>query len=165
MVIFLNNGYPMSVINKEVEKRIKLIQHNDISNSQLRDTNVNRKFITIPYIENLSDELRLILNCVRGKDKLEDARKTGVVYKINCSDCEASYVGQTKRYLMMRINEHNADIKKVAGEHSVVSKHHQLMTLIVYKKELFKHVKQLQLFSAALPLLPSKTDVKPVSIK
>ncbi|EZA62312.1 hypothetical protein X777_04051 [Ooceraea biroi] len=38
------------------------------------------------------------------------------------------------------------------------------MTLIVYKKELFKHVKQLQLFSAALPLLPSKTDVKPVSM-
>jgi len=46
------------------------------------------------------------------KDKLEKLSCCDVVYKINCVDCEASYVGQTKRRLQTRIYKHKADIKK-----------------------------------------------------
>ena len=45
----------------------------------------------------------------RGKDRLEHFSKQGVVYKIECLDCGANYVGQTKRRLQTRINEYRFD--------------------------------------------------------
>jgi len=47
----------------------------------------------------------------------------GVVYKISCHDCEASYIGQTKRQLRTRINEYNSDIRKKNGSPSIISEH------------------------------------------
>jgi len=58
-----------------------------------------------------------------GKDQLNVSSYCNVVYQINCNDCEASYVGQTKRRLNTRIREHLNDIKKSTGTHSVVSDH------------------------------------------
>ncbi|EZA51188.1 hypothetical protein X777_10257 [Ooceraea biroi] len=47
----------------------------------------------------------------------------GLVYKIDCLNCDASYIGQTKRHLDTRLKEHRDDIKKHFSNHSVVSKH------------------------------------------
>jgi len=47
----------------------------------------------------------------------------GVVYKISCHDCEASYIGQTKRQLRTRIKEHDSDFRKKNGSPSVISEH------------------------------------------
>ncbi|KYN07691.1 hypothetical protein ALC62_01339, partial [Cyphomyrmex costatus] len=47
---------------------------------------------------------------------------TNVVYKINCNDCDMTYVGQTKRKLRTRLKEHKNDLKK-SNNNSVVSKH------------------------------------------
>lgn len=54
------------------------------------------------------------LDCIikRGKNKLIDTKQTELVYKINCSNYYATYIGQTKRHLETRIKEHQADIKK-----------------------------------------------------
>ena len=41
-----------------------------------------------------------------GKDTLEKWNKTNVVYKFTCKDCPATYIGETKRSLKTRINEH-----------------------------------------------------------
>ncbi|KYN11367.1 hypothetical protein ALC57_16480, partial [Trachymyrmex cornetzi] len=57
-----------------------------------------------------------------GKDKLDKIDNSNVVYKINCCNCDCSYVGQTKRKLKTRIKEHKADIRK-SNNHSVVSLH------------------------------------------
>jgi len=46
-----------------------------------------------------------------------------IVYKILYNNCDASYVGQTKRYLKTRINEHIKNIKAKEPKLSVVSKH------------------------------------------
>jgi len=46
----------------------------------------------------------------RDKDKIDPMSQTDCVYKIDCSDCEMTYVGQTKRKLGTRIREHKADI-------------------------------------------------------
>ncbi|EZA57994.1 hypothetical protein X777_02002 [Ooceraea biroi] len=90
---------------------------------------VNRNRITLPYITNLSDIIvrtleRYKVDCIytifnrldciikRGKDKLGDGNQTGVVYKIECSDCDACYIGQTKRCLETRIKEHRSNINR-----------------------------------------------------
>lgn len=58
-----------------------------------------------------------------GKDNLERGNVCNVIYKINCNDCSASYVGQTKRRLCTRIKEHRSDINKKTGSLSVISSH------------------------------------------
>jgi len=48
------------------------------------------------------------------KDKLLSLLHSNIkliVYKTNCKNCDASYVGQTKRFLKTRINEHRSHIK------------------------------------------------------
>ena len=57
------------------------------------------------------------------KDRLDKDKKTGVVYKINCVDCDASYVGQTKRLLKTRIDEHKKHINKNSTQKSVITDH------------------------------------------
>jgi len=49
--------------------------------------------------------------------------KNNVVYKILCRDCEATYVGQTKRQLKTRLKEHKNNIKLDQSKHSVISEH------------------------------------------
>jgi len=60
---------------------------------------------------------------ITGKDKLNPVSCCGVVYKINCHDCDASYVGQTKRSLKARVKEHVMDLKKSSDFLSIVSDH------------------------------------------
>ena len=43
---------------------------------------------------------RLLTTNVKGKDKPED--RPGAVYKIHCSDCQATYIGETGRNLTTR---------------------------------------------------------------
>ncbi|EZA52135.1 hypothetical protein X777_09144, partial [Ooceraea biroi] len=57
------------------------------------------------------------------KDPMDRMTHCNVVYKISSCDCEASYVGQTKRRLRTRISEHRKDINKKSGSPSVISKH------------------------------------------
>jgi len=54
---------------------------------------------------------------------MDPLTRQDVVYKISCQDCEASYIGQTKRQLKTRINEHISDINKKSGSPSVTSNH------------------------------------------
>jgi hypothetical protein len=57
-----------------------------------------------------------------GKDHIDRLSCNDVVYKINCKDCDSSYVGQTKRQLKTRVSEHRADITKPLSP-SVISVH------------------------------------------
>lgn len=57
-----------------------------------------------------------------GKDKLDPLETPGVVYKIKCKDCDASYVGMSKRKLKKRIYEHKYAIKN-SSPTSALSEH------------------------------------------
>jgi len=46
-----------------------------------------------------------------------------VVYKLNCVDCNASYVGQTCRLLKTRIAEHRNYINRNTTTQSVITEH------------------------------------------
>ncbi|EZA55210.1 hypothetical protein X777_05214, partial [Ooceraea biroi] len=58
-----------------------------------------------------------------GKDPIAKSSQCNVVYKIFYSDCDASYIGQTKRQLNTRVTEHRKDINKRSGTPSVTSTH------------------------------------------
>jgi len=49
--------------------------------------------------------------------------KNNVVYKIFCKNCEATYVGQTKRQLRTRLKEHKNNLKQDQSKHSVITEH------------------------------------------
>jgi GIY-YIG catalytic domain len=57
------------------------------------------------------------------KDKIrEDGEKSGI-YQINCSLCDATYIGQTKRKMKIRIKEHNEDCAKPPVEEKPMPRH------------------------------------------
>ena len=66
--------------------------------------------LAIPKIvNNLSDNSIII----KAKDKIPKGKQTGVVYKFDCSECPATYVGETKREVGIRIGEHRAPIDAI----------------------------------------------------
>ena len=46
-----------------------------------------------------------------------------VVYKLNCSDCGSSYIGETCRTLSVRLAEHQKDSKSAVFEHCAENGH------------------------------------------
>jgi len=57
------------------------------------------------------------------KDTNNYFSNNNVVYKIFCKDCDASYVGQTKRQLRTRIKEHISNVRSSNSKQSVIAEH------------------------------------------
>ena len=145
----LDNSYPINFILKNISKRIKFHIHNSNLKNINNQTNTDRiqeidevetKYFTIPYIKNFTDrfigitkklDCKLSFSCKNklnsiiktGKDVLNNCDKCDVVYHLKCGNCDANYVGQTRRKLMTRIKEHKKDVDKRAGQLSVISQH------------------------------------------
>ena len=59
-----------------------------------------------------------------GKDVLEKNEISNVVYKLECLSCDKTYVGQTKRLLNIRREEHKNNFNlKNKKYHNVITKH------------------------------------------
>ncbi|KYM95312.1 hypothetical protein ALC62_14042 [Cyphomyrmex costatus] len=97
-------------------------------------------YFTIPYVKGISDSFRGIVNGTSDriayfsfnklndlirvqKDPLPHTTKKNIVYEIQCSDCDATYVGQTKRMLKTRVNEHHSHIRRNTSSRSVITDH------------------------------------------
>jgi len=138
--VLIDNSYPLDLIFKKMALRIKeLIRR--INSKKLEQRLVQeRKMIVFPYVKNISGLINSaidkkdymigyrILNKLTGfikrhKDKNRFEDNNNVVYKILCNGCNASYVGQTKRKVKTRINEHIKNIKVEESKHSVITKH------------------------------------------
>ena len=57
------------------------------------------------------------------KDKDEPGNRQRAVYKINCSDCHASYIGETGRNLTTRLTEHKRATRKGDVTNYVAKRH------------------------------------------
>jgi len=60
------------------------------------------------------------------KDPLSPLSHSNVVYKLRCAQCDASYMGQTRRLLKTRIDEHRSHIQKNTNRSSVITKHFEI---------------------------------------
>ena len=133
--ILLENNYPLKFIFATILSRLK---HLFYDNTDEVDKRV-RKYFVIPYINSVSKKFSsfpLKYDCnipftipfklnrfiTTGKDNIDHLSCNDVMYRINCKDCDSSYVGQTKRQLRTRVSEHKADIKR-ASSPSVISMH------------------------------------------
>ena len=95
--------------------------------------------ITLPYVGNMSNAIARIIrkagvqvhlrphNTVRShlvhpKDKIKKEDKAGVVYHIQCSECDSHYIEETERKLKKRIQEHHRSSSPV-GHHTQEFQH------------------------------------------
>jgi len=100
----------------------------------------NQKWFTIPYINTISQKLKHVTKdldtrtsyysinklgtIIKGqKDNIPKLLQTNLVYILSCTDCDATYVGQTGRTLKTRISEHRKHIKKTTTTQSVITEH------------------------------------------
>ena len=113
------NGYEESIIsitftritnNHSLPQSQQLTQATDIQEEEIRIS------INLPYVEGTSEKLRRILRShkirstfytektlrkplCKPKDRAATGDKNNIVYKIDCSNCQAVYFGESKRYL------------------------------------------------------------------
>ena len=89
------------------------------------------KSINLPYIQRLSEQLKRALNkhnikarfytqttlrslLSKPKEPISKEERNNAVYQRNCKDCEAVYMGETKRTLNIRAEEHITAIKSAS---------------------------------------------------
>jgi len=136
--ILINNGYPVKLINKQINDRCKRITHDRSLNKDKTVKNNKNHTLLVPFIGKISYDIKRILNNLvdvrftvprrldniikKGKDRLTDSQLTEIVYKLNCKDCDKVYIGQTKRHLGTRVREHLNNIKNTSN-FSVVTNH------------------------------------------
>ena len=97
-------------------------------------------FTSLPYIREVSDTIRRILNQIgikvamkpyltignylpSLKDPLKESEISGLVYQVPCHDCGSVYIGQTKRDLKSRIGERKRAFKFQRPENSALCEH------------------------------------------
>jgi len=142
--VLIDNCYPLELIFQKINHRIDTIIKNsmikDENKQKEKDSDNQRKLIVLPYIKNISESIDRsidkrkyltgyrILNKFTGLikrhkdiDNLEE--NNNIVYKVFCKNCNASYVGQTKRKLKTRLNEHKNNVRLEESKHSVITKH------------------------------------------
>ena len=124
------------------------VRGNTHRTTETTETNKNPTFVTtatIPYIKGTSETIARILQpydirvahkpittlrhlLTNVKDRDEPNNRQGAVYKIKCSDCQASYIGETGRSLDTRLTEHkratrNGDVNNHISEHHRLTNH------------------------------------------
>jgi len=118
--ILLNNSYPLQFIFSSIRSRINFMIKKDPSKifkkkergntSKIADNTNKKDYFTVPHIYTISESFSPIAkkfnfniffnipNTLKkyiktGKDSLDTMSRQDVVYKINCFECEASYIG------------------------------------------------------------------------
>jgi len=122
---FISNDYPIDFIFNTINSRLKSLinKKTRIISKKIDNTVEKIHWFTVPYFPNISEKCKCFIkspnvklsfyslnkleNIIRAqKDHLDNYTRKNVVYKIVCKDCDATYVGQTKRKLITRVNEH-----------------------------------------------------------
>jgi len=139
--VLLDNGYPLDLIFSSIRRRLHTRSYGNKTISNEKEEKSSFSYFTIPYVSYISKKFiqffknisfsKLAFSCHNKLDKFIKVHKdvlpisscSNVVYQINCLDCDASYVGQTKRTLSTRVNEHRSHIRRNSTQLSVITDH------------------------------------------
>jgi len=142
--VLRDNGYPMNLIFSTIRRRLnsKFYHRKPLNSDQSTGLHITKtNYFTIPYISSIAKKFiqyfknisfcKLAFTCYKKlnlfikvhKDPLPNITRPNVVYKINCLECNASNVGQTKRTLNTRISEHRNHIRRDSVQSSVITNH------------------------------------------
>ena len=129
--VLRDNNYPLSFI-QDCERALT---------KQPTENNFNG-FVVLPYVQGVSEKIgrilkqqkfkvaykpQLTINSLfprpKGQDE-SDRQKSGIVYKINCTQCNFVYYGQTERPLKTRIAEHKKAVASFDQNSKVASHVH-----------------------------------------
>lgn len=138
------NDYPMDFIAYWMNERIKHLKDLncnprpiELSDKPIIDFN---KKLVLPYAEGLTQNLQRMIrkhglalissnNNKFGsfikftKDSLDTMSRITCVYSVPCNNCNGTCVGQTKRVLNIRINEHKRNPSLPPKQHTAMTKH------------------------------------------
>ena len=145
------NGFSEKVCESILYNKTKKLRLSLIT-SLSQESNVGKNFISVPFYPPITNRLTNILkkrditlsfsnpnklgNLIgSSKDKIRDHKKKSGIYLLECENCNCSYIGQTRRTLEVRENEH----KNLNGG-SVVAKHlrdeqHKLKDIQLLREE------------------------------
>lgn len=138
------NGYNESIVDKLIIKHTRKIKKSNLStlftqNRRLDENNNNTERASMTFFPSITDKLtakfkKKNIECVFSnngkiknmlgttKDKTKTNEKSGI-YEVKCGNCEAKYIGQTKRSIKVRFKEHSSHIKYNRPEKSSVATH------------------------------------------
>ena len=120
--VFSKNNYNEDFIQRNTYRTTT-------TTTEANDNTTPTTTATIPYIKGISENISRILQpfnirvaqkpittirqlLTNVTDKDEPRNRQGAVCKINCSDCRASYIGETGRNLTTRLTEHKRETRK-----------------------------------------------------
>ena len=142
-------GYPRWIINKGLTN--PGLGHTSSTQSDETSTEGNQRteeepevqpkgYVTLPYVKGTTEAISRVLSragfkvamkpcrtlreqLVHPKDKLNTLDKAGVVYQIQCDECEASYIGHTSKNLRDRVKQHKSATDKGKINDSAIAEH------------------------------------------
>lgn len=169
--LLIKNSYPSHVIHTLISKFItsenRSTQQQNQHNQNFNQTQQTKSYIGCNYINNLSENLSKLFqkynkdstiayktnNNVKQlhngkKDSINKMEKSGLIYSMDCTQCEKLYVGQTGQFLEKRMYQHQQDYKnrqKLAQKHHTAAIDHSLSTghSFDYKNPKILHMEKL----------------------
>lgn len=131
------NNYPSSFFEPIIKKRIHQLYNTNHNKPKQNEPN---NYISLPYVRGTSENIQKILekhqlkvahkpnNCSskcfsKMCPKYDAGEHAGVVYKIQCKQCNGAYIGQTQQYLHKRLCNHKNNVRNNKPDTSALAKH------------------------------------------
>lgn len=123
----LVNGYPISMVDKIIKNHAKKVKKLNSTTLIPCEEKSEKKRVSVHYIPQITNKLKNVFNehnmqlvyksknqlsdlLGSTKDKRDALDKPGI-YCIRCAECDAVYIGQTRRSVNKRFNEHKKCIE------------------------------------------------------
>lgn len=136
------NGFNESLIEKIVKRHSDQKNRNNSSSlfsQNSKNESNNAKRVSFSYIPSITNQMRnafekeniqivysnngKLKNILGSTKDMTPTREQSGIYEISCDDCDAKYIGQTKRNIEIRFKEHKRHIKNKHISCSSVAAH------------------------------------------